>query len=1057
MTTKACGCSTSTCGCCEGTQILTPVSTVNRPGLDALVYRAGTYGSFFETMKARLGSMSVQLTNPDGTPGDTLQPLLGLTTRDSSDPSIALLDGWATVGDVLTFYQERIANEGYLRTATERRSVLELARLVGYALRPGVAASVFLAYTLDDNQTDPVTIAAGAASQSIPGPGELPQTFETSDDLLAHAEWNNLQVRLTQPVNITFDTALTVDTIYVSGTSTNLKTGDSIMLLFNDTDKFLPNDNGQLPVMRRVSSVESQFDKNLTLIQLVALDPINLQALTALALFMNSVNAVIATSPLQTREQGDILQLAEGWLMQAYLGVPPAAATWTTTLLPFNPATDFPAAWGPFLATMTALGLVPKAPPPPPPTPPPPFTTDPSLFVNPLLLPQKLQAASSLQLTRDLSTTFALGADVHPQLLLTFAPQLKDTFYQAWQNAVVNATPPVLQGIYAFRVEAPLFGGSVPKPMTFVDGVLQPQPNWLEWPLSGDEANNNMFLDQAYDAILPSSYVLIQQASGSSMSRALMPVSAVETVQRTAYGISAKTTELTLADNWRSVGAGEDISTLRPVLVYGQSEQLTLLDAPIPDDVSGTSIPLDQIYSELTSGRWVIFSGERTDIPGVTGVVGTELLMIAGLTQFVDPTLPGDTTHTVLQLATTTAYHYKRDNLTIYGNVVKATHGATKNEVLGSGDGTQALQSFTLKQPPVTFVSASTPAGAASTLQIYVNNVEWEETDSLAGLGSKDREFITQTDDNANTTAIFGNGVEGSRLPTGVQNITSIYRSGIGQPGNVDAGQISLLQTRPLGVKSVTNPLAASGGADKEAIDLARENAPLAVMSLDRLVSVQDYADFTRTFAGIGKAASVRLSDGRRELVYITIAGADDIPIDTTSDLYRNLLIALGEYGDPALPVAVDLRELVALVLSVNVALEAGYLWDPVAEAIRAAVLDAFGFQKRSLGQPALLSELIALIQNIDGVDYLDVLAFGGIPEKQAASDGTRQLLTLTQMAAAVQAITGNQLRKVTPLAPGVQQSVSVNSAGFENGGLRPAQLAIFTDAVPDTLILNQI
>jgi len=63
-----------------------------------------------------------------------------LKTRDPSDPAIALLDSWALVADVLSFYQERIANEGYLRTALERRSVLELARLIGYQLRPGVAA-----------------------------------------------------------------------------------------------------------------------------------------------------------------------------------------------------------------------------------------------------------------------------------------------------------------------------------------------------------------------------------------------------------------------------------------------------------------------------------------------------------------------------------------------------------------------------------------------------------------------------------------------------------------------------------------------------------------------------------------------------------------------------------------------------------------------------------------------------------------------------------------------------------------------------------------------------
>src|SRR6478752_211725 len=159
-----------TCGCCEGVQPLTPVPHENRPGLPALAYRIGTHGSFRETMQAALSR----------------QPALAeLQTRAEDDPTLALIDAWATVADVLTFYQERIANEGYLRTATERRSVLELARLVGYRLRPGVAASTFLAYTLDPGSE--VTIDAGARAQSIPGPGELPQSFETADPLAARA------------------------------------------------------------------------------------------------------------------------------------------------------------------------------------------------------------------------------------------------------------------------------------------------------------------------------------------------------------------------------------------------------------------------------------------------------------------------------------------------------------------------------------------------------------------------------------------------------------------------------------------------------------------------------------------------------------------------------------------------------------------------------------------------------------------------------------------------------------------------------------------------------
>ena len=136
------------CGCCEGLEKLTPLDTYNRPGLDALSYRVGTHATFLKTMMARLTTLHLDVAEEREGVG-SFCPLRHLTTRSFDDPSLALLDAWATVADVLTFYQEQIANEGYLRTARERRSILELARLVGYKLRPGVSASVFLAFDLE--------------------------------------------------------------------------------------------------------------------------------------------------------------------------------------------------------------------------------------------------------------------------------------------------------------------------------------------------------------------------------------------------------------------------------------------------------------------------------------------------------------------------------------------------------------------------------------------------------------------------------------------------------------------------------------------------------------------------------------------------------------------------------------------------------------------------------------------------------------------------------------------------------------------------------------------
>ena len=66
------------------------------------------------------------------------------------------------------------------------------------------------------------------------GSRELQQFFEKSEPLIARPEWNNLQVRLSQPANITTANALDVSTIHIVGTAANLRKGDKLVLVFDD-------------------------------------------------------------------------------------------------------------------------------------------------------------------------------------------------------------------------------------------------------------------------------------------------------------------------------------------------------------------------------------------------------------------------------------------------------------------------------------------------------------------------------------------------------------------------------------------------------------------------------------------------------------------------------------------------------------------------------------------------------------------------------------------------------------------------------------------------------
>jgi predicted phage baseplate assembly protein len=393
----------------------------------------------------------------------------------------------------------------------------------------------------------------------------------------------------------------------------------------------------------------------------------------------------------------------------------------------------------------------------------------------------------------------------------------------------------------------------------------------------------------------------------------------------------------------------------------------------------------------------------------------------------------------VLNLATPLAYSYDRSSVTIYGNVADATHGQSTGEVLGNGDATRAYPAFALSQSPLTYVSAATAAGAASTLTVRVNELQWHERDDLAETGPRQRVFVTRESEAQKTTVTFGNGVYGARVPTGTANVKASYRYGLGSAGNVAAGQISQLATHPLGAQGVINPLPASGGADPDPIGQARANAPMAVMALDRLVSVRDYADFARTYAGIGKAVAARLSDGVRQVVHVTVAGAGDIPIDTGSDLYANLLTSLQTFGDPYLPVELAVRSVRLLVIAVTIGLKPDYAWDDVVPKVRAAILARFAFDARALGQTAFQSEAVAAAQAVTGVAWLNVTTFGGVPENIEAT----ALATL-----------GATLGKLPYVAAGLATIDPTAAPGSANR-IVPAELVFMTPTIPDTLILT--
>ena len=208
------------CGCRAGRQPQTPVTIANPPGQQAIAYRAGDYGTFLSSMLARLGSSAYPA-------------LAKLTVRDPSDPAIALLDGWAAVADLLTFYTERLASEGYLRTATDPASLRLLGALAGYRPRPGVAASTYLSFTVHPSGSDTtVTIPGGTRALSSPAPGQGAQAFESVTDMVGRSSWNDLSVRTRRPAQISPAGLPNMPQVTLAGSVTTLSPGNRMLFVF---------------------------------------------------------------------------------------------------------------------------------------------------------------------------------------------------------------------------------------------------------------------------------------------------------------------------------------------------------------------------------------------------------------------------------------------------------------------------------------------------------------------------------------------------------------------------------------------------------------------------------------------------------------------------------------------------------------------------------------------------------------------------------------------------------------------------------------------------------
>lgn len=937
----------------------------NAPGRNVIDYRIGTQPEFLDRMLWRVPRQQVPAR--DGMSAS--HPLRGLRPDRAGEPTGGLIDAFACSLDVLSFYSERIANEGYLPTARERRSMIELAAAIGYKLGPGVAAGTWLAFTVEDKD-DPfrrVEIAPGVQAASVPQTkDELPQTFETLEPITARGEWNDIRARTLrdQPLAIYRDTGDPDDpangTLYLFDLDNSFDVDDPALTGLVE----LASDAALAPY----HPVTPGLDLPDRLAQRIADQATNPE-----------IDPVLRAVPVnEVYVQGLGLALKPG---QRVLAVARAGEDGATIAEPYRiVAATEQREFGITTLVLTRQGTPPEA------------VSAPPRFrparLKPGIIPVQTLALGSASLDRyvkgnawsgdSLSAFVRTQAWSRTKLMAMLRERLRPVVGPAGVGQVQTGLHLMTEDASFFGAAAQLYatvsfgrnadGSAIKTPFEF-DWDSNPTSIWVDANDSLLQGEAQAYLEREVKAVQPGSWAILENAAGATIG---LQVTAAATQSRADYAMSGKATGLAFAlpdgtplvPPASSTDSALNAFKVRKTQAFVASRHLPLAGIPLDPVLAAEvlELDLDTLYLDLVRGRPVSVTGARADAEGIEGSetsIIREVLHIDGVTRLL---LEGAIIHS-----------YQRTSLRINANVALASHGEHVAEVLGSGDATQPNQAFMLRKIPLTYVAATTASGSASTLEVRIDGVLWREVETLFTAGPQDAVYETSMGETGEVTLRFGDGIKGRRLPTGDLNVTASYRSGTGLAGHVPERSIIQLKTKPLGIRAVTNPSAATGGAEPESLDDIRVTAPNTVKTLGRVVSLSDYEDFARNFSGVGKARALQLWSGRNKVVHVTIAPEEDIELASDADLLAKLSGALDGVRDLARSVVIQPYARIYFRLKAKVYVDPAYLLADVERDVRLAIETRHGFAASVLGEAVSSAGIIALIHAVPGVVMVDL------------------------------------------------------------------------------------
>ncbi|KFN42972.1 hypothetical protein [Arenimonas oryziterrae] len=476
-------------------------------------------------------------------------------------------------------------------------------------------------------------------------------------------------------------------------------------------------------------------------------------------------------------------------------------------------------------------------------------------------------------------------------------------------------------------------------------------------------------------------------------------LSAVENRSMTWGMLTGASTVLSLHDSLRSMVGSQ-------LMRYADVRSITVLP------VLGAALTAHaaDVDTSSTQGTALRYFGRRDDAAALSG---RRLLLVTPgreprerhVSAVTSPGADGDIFHDlVLSAAVDYAdFGYDENATTVYGNVVDASQGKTLDAApIGSGDARTSFQSFALPKPPLTYLfdATHTPAQVPA-LEVRVDGMRWTQVETLFSAGPLDSVYIVREDAEGNSVVQFGDGKTGARPASGRNNIVAVQRVGSGAQGPLQADAKPQATSKLAPLDKVFMPQPVTTGAPPEDPENARDNAPIRLQSLGRLVSLADYEAETRMLPNVLKASARWDAPEGVPAIVLTVLNDSGNAGDLAK--VRDALTMYSRCRGPARHPVIALAGFRQyLHVDALVGFDPAYRTEDLLRGIRLALgvlgeeangLDGrdglFGLNARDFHQSAHTSQIIAAIQNVAGVSWVQLraarrLALGTPPEADA-------------------------------------------------------------------------